>query len=385
MTSLGFIANSIGSAWIRNAVLMVSILIAYMLFGMLAAFHWAYGSIGVDNADRMITANKIGFSQTLPISHFRRMQQIEEVGAASVAAWFGGYYREARNSLHAIAVDPDSYLNVYGDDIRMEDAVRQRFLSDRTAILVGRSMADRFGWRSGDQISIINERIARSDGKNSWSFRIAGVFEGATEQIDTSFLYIHYDRFNGARAAQRDTIGWIVSLPAEGVDPIDMGRAIDRFFSTAAERTTTDTERSFSQAFVAQFGDLALVTILVLGSALVSLVMIVASTTALAIRRRMTDIGILKGLGFSHKHILGLLVGESVLIVVVAGVIGLALATLMISGSADSFASIAPGIAVTPLIFLCGLFSMVALGIVASAWPAWRSVRTDTVAMLRRN
>ena len=385
MSALGFIGQSVKAAWVRNLVLMLSVAIAYALFGMLAAFYLAYGSTGDDNADRMITTSKTGFSQPLPVSHFRQLQQINEVGAASIASWFGGYYREPRNSLHAIAVDPVSYLEVYGDDIRIDPAVRESFLSDRTAMMVGRSMAERFGWEQGDQVSIINERIARADGGQAWSFRIAGVFEGATEQIDTSFLYIHYDRFNEARASNQDTLGWIVSTPAPGVDPIQMGQAIDAFFATAADRTTTDTERSFSQAFVAQFGDLALVTLLVLGAALVSLLMIVASTTALAIKRRMPDIGILKGLGFSHTRILGLVIGESVLIVLIAGCIGLALAVVMISGSSESFASIAPGIAVTPVIGALGVMSMIALGILASAWPAWRSVNTDTVTMLRRN
>ncbi|MEM6480759.1 MAG: ABC transporter permease [Pseudomonadota bacterium] len=385
MSALGFIGLSVKAAWVRSLVLMLSVAIAYALFGILAAFYLAYGSTGDDNADRMITTSKTGFSQPLPISHFRQLQQIDEVGAASIASWFGGYYREPRNSLHAIAVDPVSYLKVYGDDIRIEPAARKSFLSDRTAMMVGRSMAERFGWEPGDQVSIINERIARADGGQAWSFRIAGVFEGATEQIDTSFLYIHYDRFNEARAGNQDTLGWIVSSPAPGADPIQMGQAIDAFFATAADRTTTDTERSFSQAFVAQFGDLALVTLLVLGAALVSLLMIVASTTALAIKRRMPDLGILKGLGFSHTRILGLVIGESVLMVLISGCIGLALAATVISGSSESLASIAPGIAITPAICALGVISMIALGISASAWPAWRSVNTETVTMLRRN
>lgn len=385
MSALGFIGHSLKAAWVRNLALMLAVAIAYALFGMLAAFYLAYGSSGDGNPDRMITTSKTGFSQPLPISHFRQVQQIDEVGTASIASWFGGYYREPRNSLHAIAVDPASYLEVYGDDIRIEPEVRESFLSDRTAMMVGRSMAERFGWRSGDQVSIINERIARADGDPAWSFRIAGVFEGATEQIDTSFLYIHYDHFNEARARNQNTLGWIVSTPAPGVDPIDMGQAIDEFFATTADRTTTDTERSFSQAFVAQFGNLAFVTLLILGAALVSLFMIVASTTALAIRRRGPDIGILKGVGFSHLRIIGFVVGESVLIVLVAGCIGLALAGAMISGSAENFASIAPGIAVTPEISALGVLSMVALAICASAWPAWRSANSDTVTMLRRN
>ncbi|MEM9331772.1 MAG: FtsX-like permease family protein [Pseudomonadota bacterium] len=385
MTTLGLILNSIKSTWIRNAALMLSIAIAYTLFGVLVAFYLAYGSTGDDNSDRMITTSKTGFSQPLPISHFRQIQQIEEVGSASYAAWFGGYYREPRNYLHAIAVDPVSYLGVYGNDIEVDQSARQSFLSDKSAILVGRSMAERFGWQQGDQISLINRRIARVDGEQSWSFTIAGVFKGATEQIDTSFLYIHYDRLNQARARNRDSIGWMISRPSQGVSATNLAQKIDAFFSTASERTTTDTERSFSQAFVAQFGDLAFVTVLVIGAALVSLLMIVASTTALAIQRRSQDIGILKALGFSHNRILGLFIGESISIATISGFAGLLLASRLLESSADSFTSIAPGIAVTPAIYAIGTISMLVLGIVASFWPTWRAINSDTVTMLRRN
>ena len=145
MSVLGFIGQSVMAAWIRNLVLMLSVAIAYGLFGILAAFYLAYGSTGDDTANRMITTSKTGFSQPLPVSHFRQLQQIEEVGAASIASWFGGYYREPRNSLHAIAVDPISDLEVYGDDIRSDPTVLESFLSDRTAMMVGRSMAGRVG------------------------------------------------------------------------------------------------------------------------------------------------------------------------------------------------------------------------------------------------
>ena len=384
MSTLRLILCSIRHAWLRNLLLMLSIAIAYTLFGTLMAFERAYGSSGDLGASRMITANKISFTQPLPMSHFRAVQGLDGVAAASFATWFGGYYREPRNSLHAVAVDPRSYLAVYGDDIELSDQERQAFLQERASVLVGESKAKRFGWRVGDQVPILNRRIARRDGSQTWTFRIAGIFKGATAQIDTTFLYIHYDYLNEARAQDRDTIGWIVTTPVQGHDPGAMGQAIDRLFETSPERTTTDSERSFSQTFVAQFGDLALVTMLVLGAAFFSLLVIVASTTALAIRQRAREIGILKGLGFSHPRVLALLIGESLAVTLMAGSAGLAAAAFLVRSAAESLGQIAPGMAVSLPVIASGLLSMLVLAVAASAPSAWRTVNETTAAVLRR-
>lgn len=384
MSGLKLILSNIRHAWLRNALLMLSIAIAYLLFGMLMAFERAYSTSGDIGAGRVITANKTSFTEPLPISHFRKARTIDGVEASSFAAWFGGHYREPRNRLHTLAVDPQSYLAVYGNDLEITPEERSRFLNERGSILVGEAMAERFGWRVGDQIPIINRQIARADGADTWSFTIAGLVRETTAYVDTSFLYVHYDLLNEARANGQNTIGWIVSKPAPGVDAGALGEDIDRLFETSAERTTTDSERSFAQTFVAQFGDLALVTLLILGAAFLSLLMIVGSTTALAIQQRIREIGILKGLGFSHSRVLALLVGESVLVILMAGLAGLALASLLVGGSAESLVSIAPGIAVSTQVIAIAVVSMIVLAVAASAVPAWRAVSASTSSVLRK-
>ncbi|MEM9355105.1 MAG: FtsX-like permease family protein, partial [Pseudomonadota bacterium] len=258
------------------------------------------------------------------------------------------------------------------------------FLSQRGSMLVGEAMAKRFGWRVGDQVPILNRRIARKDGSETWTFQIAGVFKGTSAYVDTSFIYIHYDLLNEARSAEKDTITFVVTKPATGQDPGELGESIDRLFETASDRTTTDSERSFAQTFVAQFGDLAVVTVLILGAAFFSLLIIVASTTALAIQQRARDVGILKGIGFSHTHILALLISESLFVILVSGVAGLALATLLVQSAAGHMVQIAPGMTVSPTIMGVSLVSMVVMAVVASAPPAWQSVNTATSTVLRR-
>lgn len=385
MSILKLILSSIMDSWLRNLLLMMSVVIAYTLFGTLFAFERAYSSTNSGGDSRIISANKISFTQPLPLSHFRAVQALENIEATSFAAWFGGFYQEPRNRLHTIAVDPTSYLAVYGDDLSLSEDERASFLGKRNSMLVGEKMAQRFGWRVGDQIPIINQQIARTDGDNSWTFQIAGVVRGATAYVDTNFVYIHYNLLNETRLKGRDTIGWIVTQPSADADPGRLGEEIDELFVTSAQRTTTDSERSFAQTFVAQFGDLALVTVLILGAAFFSLLVIVGSTTTLAIQQRIREVGILKGLGFSHSRILSIFIGESVLVVLFSGMLGLFLANLLVTGAESSLTSIAPGIAVSATMAVVGVLTMLLLAIAASAWPAVRAVNTAAANALRRN
>ncbi|MEM9360345.1 MAG: hypothetical protein AAGB04_29550, partial [Pseudomonadota bacterium] len=147
MSTLRLVLAGIRHAWLRNLLLMLSVVIAYMLFGTLMAFEHAYRSSVDVGANRIITANKISFTQPLPLAHFRAIQGIKGNQVSSFAAWFGGYYRERRNVLHALAVDPSTYLNVYGNDLQLSEQERSKFLSQRGSMLIADAPAKSFGHR----------------------------------------------------------------------------------------------------------------------------------------------------------------------------------------------------------------------------------------------
>lgn len=384
MTSLDLVVRNALRARTRTAILMLSILIAFTLFGVLAAFERAFSAGAEGGRERLITVNRISFTQPLPLAHYQRALTVPGIGAASYASWFGGYYREPRQSLHAMAVEPRSYLEVYGADLRLGEAERAAFLGDRTGILVGEAMAARWGWRVGDRVPIVTRAAARRDGARAWTFTVAGIFRGGTAQIDTNFLYLHHAHLNEARLEGRDTIGWIVTAPAPGVPGEELGRRIDRLFETEADRTTTDTERSFNRAFVAQFGDLARIVVIVLGAAFVSLLLIVGNTTMLAVRERTREIGVLKALGFPGARIAVLVMAETLLVTFVAGSLGLLLAAVIVHLGRESLSQIAPGMAVGAPIVALGLALMAVLTLVSGMLPAVGAMRLSPTAALRR-
>jgi len=117
---------------LRAVLMIVSILVAFAIFGVLASFEWAFNS-REDSADvdRLIAVNKINMSQQLPVSYFNRVAAIDGVRLATHANWFGGYYQEPKNFLVVFAVDPDSYLNLYDSDFVFGGQAREAFFRER--------------------------------------------------------------------------------------------------------------------------------------------------------------------------------------------------------------------------------------------------------------
>jgi putative ABC transport system permease protein len=384
MTSLTLAMSNLRKTKMRSFLLMLSIFLGICTFGVLAAFERAFNADATSDVGRMITVNKISFTQPLPFAHFGRLRSVPGVGEATFASWFGGYYREPSNSLHAFAIDSETYLGVYRGDILLTEAEKAAFLRERTALLVGEAMARKWGWKVGDQVPVFSRSIAQRSGSQSWTFVIAGVFKAGSAQVDSNFMFLRHDYLNEARANGRDTIGWMVFRPSAASDGETVGTAVDRAFEAESDQTTTDTERNFNRAFAAQFGNVALAIVLVVGAALLSVLMIVGNTMMLSVRERTTDIGILKALGFPPERIARLLFVEALIISSAGGFLGLAAAHAAIRAVGPSLTQIAPGMTLSFGLIALGLALIVAVAGIATAGPAFFLSRLHAADALRR-
>jgi putative ABC transport system permease protein len=370
---------------LRASLMIASIVVAFLIFGMLASFYRAF-TAGEDTAaaDRLVVVNKINFTQPLPVAYFNRVRAIEGVRQVAHLNWFGGYYQDPKNFLIVMAVQPETYLEVYGNDIDVTADAQQAFIRERTGALVGESMARKWGWKVGDRIPIASNIFSQRNGSRTWEFTIVGIFTPRTPQIDTNFMVFQYAYFDETRSFGKDQIGWMVLQTTSPSLNDKVAKAIDQMFANSSAETSTDTEKAFNKAFAAQFGNIALIVILVVGAAFVTILMIVGNTMALTIRERTREIGVLKTLGFSGSRILSLVLGESVLLALLGGLPGLALAALGAFAMRDSMANMMPGFAVTPEIALLGLALMIALGVITGIIPALNAMRLKIAAALGR-
>jgi putative ABC transport system permease protein len=351
---------------LRAALMIVSILIAFMIFGVLAGFHRAF-TAGEDRAaaDRLITVNKINFTQPLPIAYFNRVRAVDGVRQITHANWFGGYYQDPKNFLMTLAVEPATYFDVYRSEFDIPPEQLQAFIRDRSSAVIGESLARKWGWKVGDRVPVASNIFSqRSNGSHTWDFTIAGIVKGKTEQAGTDFLLFQYAYFDETRSFGKDTIGWLILQTNSPANNDRVAKTIDAMFANSTAETSTDTEKAFGKAFAAQFGNIALIVFLVVGAAFVTILMIVGNTMALSIRERTREIGVLKTLGFSGPRILRMV-----------------LITIALRAS---LANIAPAFAVSPVIALEGIALMIALGLFTGVIPALNAMRLKIATALGR-
>jgi len=371
---------------LRAALMIVSILIAFMIFGVLAGFYRAF-TAGEDRAaaDRLITVNKINFTQPMPMAYFNRVRAVDGVRQVTHANWFGGYYQDPKNFLMTLAIEPATYFDMYRSELDIPPEQLQAFISDRSSAVIGESMARKWGWKVGDRVPVASNIFTqRSNGSHTWDFTIAGIVKGKAEQVSTDFLLFQYAYFDETRTFGKDTIGWLILQTNSPENNDRVAKTIDAMFANSIAETSTDTEKAFGKAFAAQFGNIALIVFLVVGAAFVTILMIVGNTMALSIRERTREIGVLKTLGFSGPRILRMVLGESVLLALLGGLPGLAIAALITIALRASLVNIAPAFAVSPVIALEGIALMIALGLFTGVIPALNAMRLKIATALGR-
>ena len=269
---------------LRALLMLFAILIAFLIFGVLAGFERAFNAgEDVAAADRLMVVNKINFTQPLPIAYFNRVRGLAGVRQVTHFNWFGGYYQEPKNFLIVMAVDPETYMEVYQDQIDIPAEARQAFGRERTGALVGEAMLKKWGWRVGDRVPIMSNIFTQKNGSRTWDFTIVGTFTGRKPNVDTNFMVVQYQYFNETQNLGRDLIGWMALNTSSPSVNERVAEAIDQMFANSAYETSTDTEKAFNKAFAAQLGNIALIVALVVGAAFATILMIVGNTMVMAV------------------------------------------------------------------------------------------------------
>jgi putative ABC transport system permease protein len=321
----------------------------------------------------------------LPIAYFNRVRSIEGVRQVTHLNWFGGYYQDPKNFLVVMAVDPETYMQVYDDQIDVGADARAAFVRERTGALVGETMLKKWGWKVGDRVPIMSNIFTQKNGSRTWDFTIVGAIKTRKPNVDANFMVFHYQYFNETQNLGKDMIGWMALNTTSPSANERVADTIDRMFANSLYETSTDTEKAFNKAFAAQLGNIALIVTLVVGAAFATILMIVGNTMVMAVRERTREIGVLKTLGFPDGRILRLVLGESVLLVLFGGLPGIALAALFAAAMETSVGNFIPGFAVTPGIALTAVAIMLGLGLATGLIPALSAMRLKIATALGRS
>ena len=368
---------------IRTISTLLVIVFIFILYGYLAALSAGF-SAGVDlaSADRLVLIHKVSLIQLLPISYEKRIAQTEGVVDVCHFTYFGGVYQKPSNFFMQMPVVPECLFRLYPEFL-MPDAQKKAWFADRTGAIVGRSLANRFGWKVGDRVPLQATIWRKKDGQMTWTFTIDGIYDGATKGTDTTQFLFHYDYFDEARWMARGLVGWYVIRVDRPEHAPEVAKRLDAMFANSPEETKTTAEKAFAQAFLNQIGDIGLMIRWILGIVFFVLMFVTANTMAQSVRERTSELAVLKTLGFSNGGVLALVLLESCCLAVVGGGLGLALVTLLTSGS-DPTGGLIPGFILRTRDVLTGIGFALALGLIAGVFPALRAMRLRIADALRR-
>jgi putative ABC transport system permease protein len=197
-------------------------------------------------------------------------------------------------------------------------------------------------------------------------------------------MLFQYDYFDEARAFGNGTVGWYILRITGAADAIKVSNAIDLQFANSPNETKTSTEAAFAQSFTKQFGNIALIVTLILGAVFFTLLLVSGNTMSQSVRERISELAVLKTLGFGDLTVLGIVLCESILIMLMGGLLGLGLGWMVTQGLAKQMAAFLPGIFLSPGAIILGVAMMIGAGIAAGIFPALKAMRLSIVDALAR-
>jgi len=368
----------------RTIFTLLSIVIAFLLFGVLETVDYAFShpSGGVSGADKLITINKYSITLALPFSDTQQIRSVPGVAEVTWITWFGGYYQEPKNFVFALPIDTDTYFNLHKDEFIVSDAEMQAFRNTRTGALVNVALMKTFGWKVGDKVPLHSTIwTQKSNGSLEWSFDIVGTFDAkdptqASQQA--SSLLFHYEMFEEGRSFGKGTVGWFEERVSDPSQSLEVAQRIDALFANSSNETKTQPAKDFTMAFIKQLGDIGFILRAILGAVFFTLLFLTGNTMMQSVRERIPELAVLKTLGFSDGKVLMLVIAESLLLCVTAAVIGLALSY----GALPIIKRGLQGVELSPSALLPGFAVAVILALIVGAPPALRAMRLNIVDAL---
>jgi putative ABC transport system permease protein len=339
-----------------------------------------YASAEASSADRVVTRNAISLINPLPLSYAARIAQVPGVTKVTWSNWFGGIYKDRKNFFAQFAIDGASALEVFS--IRFLKGSKQEFLADRNSCLVGKGLAEKYGWKIGDAIPLFSE-IYPGD----WKFRVAGIIEGTDDQSVANVMYFHWARLNEVLPARlKDTVGLFTATVANASESPRVIRDIDALFANSDNETHTETEKAFRLSFVVGSGAILSALETASGVILVIMALILGNTLAMGLRERTPEVGAMRAIGFLPRHVRNLALGEGALLGGVGGLLGVLVARPILSGFGRAMAQFGflSNVGFKLSTGIATVLVAAAIGAAASAFPAVQAARLAIVDALRR-
>ncbi|HXB18763.1 MAG TPA: ABC transporter permease [Steroidobacteraceae bacterium] len=383
MTRTGFVIANLFRKRVRTILTLLSVIMAFLLFGLLQSVNTVFSS-GADfvGATRLFVQARVSFTTPLPLSMVPKLEAIPGVTRVAYQQWFGGVW-QTNTPLIMFALDPQRYHDVYSE-WKMPEAQWQAFEHTRTGLIVGRQLADKYGWKVGQKIPISSNIWPQKNGSKAWEFDLVGIFDGKDEdwQKRTNLAFIQQDYFEEANQfGLKGRTNFFILKLADRANAEAISKTVDAMFENSPDETKTQTEKDFNISFVKQIGDIGLIVRWILFAVFFTLLLVVGNTMAQSVRERIPELAVLKTLGFTDGAVSGFVLAEAFALVLAGGLIGLALASLagamVEKGTGGQFL-----LKLDASVWLLGVLAIVLMSLVVGLLPALRARRLEIVDAL---
>jgi putative ABC transport system permease protein len=368
---------------LRTALTIVGIAIAVMAFGLLRTVVTAWSAgVQASAANRLITRQAVSFIFPLPYSYRDQIAKIPGVSGVTFANWFGGTYIDKNQFFARMAVDAETNFDLYPEFLISPDELAA-FKRERNSCVLGSELAKRYNLKIGDEMQMDGDIYP-----GRWTFVIRGIYQPRDKSTDATQMFFHWqyldERMKQDTPNRSGDVGWYVVRISDPSRSAVISDEIDALFKNSRAETKTETERAFQQGFVASAG--AIITAMNFISFVIIgiILLVVGNTMIMSARERTREYAVFKTLGFSAGHLVGLILGESLLISALGGGLGLFVTYPFIAG----FAAVVPKgffpvFNVEPITVILAASSALLVGILAALFPIQRALGTKIVDGLR--
>ena len=367
---------------LRTGLTVLGIVVAIVAFGLLSTVVDAwYAGANASSDARLITRNAISLIFPLPINYREKIRQVDGVKTVSFGNWFGGVYKEPKNFFPKFAIDPATYFQLYPEFI-ISDAERAAFARDRRGAIIGRKLAERYGFKIGDSIPIIGDIYP-----GNWQFVVRGIYDGRDAKIDTSQMFFQWQYLNETvktkfpRRANQTGIYFI-----EIKDPsmaATVSRDIDKVFKNSLAETLTETEKAFQLGFIAQTEAIVVAIRIVSYVVILIILAVMANTMAMTARERLSEYATLKVLGFGPGFLAALIFGESLMICAIGAALGILFTFPVAAWFGGQVGTLFPVFEISRETLLLQIACAIVVGVIAALVPSHRATSVKIVDGLR--
>lgn len=379
------------NAWrhpVRSALLVVFTALSVFLGCFLRSVVTTLDSAVRQAATNRITVQSaVSIFSDLPASYRETIEQLPGVESVNRWTWFGGTYRDGKNFFPRMAVDFPLLFTQYPELIVPEDQ-RRALVEDRKGCLVGRGLADQYGFRVGDSIPLMGTNYPKPDG-SAWDFTVRGIYDVAPDAVfNAKVMFLSWELVDEVRRASPDsgggsrvTLFWV--KVKDGHDPAAVMAAIDARYAAGPTRTLSQTEAAFRASRIAALGNVTGLLGWIGAAVLFAVVLSAGNAMAMAAAERGRESGILMALGFPARRVASLVVFESMLLTGVGGVLGAVGSRLAVATLRRLFSDVLPVFMVEPVTIAAGIAGAVLVGVVAALLPALRQAALRPLQVLR--